>query len=128
MLGASRLRLCLMLLAESLVLCIAGAAGGVLVASWLLDVVRVQRPVGLPRTDEVGIDVTAFLFACMLTVVCSVACGIVPALRLSTGTSANALKGGGRASTLIPRASTAGSGPSCPARRPGTNVGGSKPV
>jgi putative ABC transport system permease protein len=95
-LGASWLRLCLMLLAESLVLSIAGAAGGVLVAYWLLDIVRVHLPVGLPRIDEVVVDVTALLFACTLTVICTVACGLVPAWRLSKGASANALKDGGR--------------------------------
>jgi putative ABC transport system permease protein len=99
-LGSSRLRLCITLLGESVVLAGLGSAGGILLAFWLLDAVRVHLPVGLPRIDEVAVDLPTLLFALVVTLLCAVLCGLAPAWRLSGADPAEALKDGGHGSTV----------------------------
>jgi len=55
-LGASRWRLVRQLLAESLLLGIAGGAGGVLAASTAVDLVTSALPTGFPRADQIALD------------------------------------------------------------------------
>ena len=73
------------LLGESFVLASVGSAGGILLAFWLLDAVRVHLPVGLPRIEEVAVDLPTLLFALFVTLLCAMACGLAPAWRLSGG-------------------------------------------
>jgi putative ABC transport system permease protein len=51
-LGASRSQLARVPIVESLVIAVLGAAGGTLLAIWLLDVIRVNTPVALPTHPQ----------------------------------------------------------------------------
>lgn len=55
-LGATRQRLVRLWLAEGLLLALGGAAAGVLLANWGLDLLRALAPADLPRLDEVRLD------------------------------------------------------------------------
>lgn len=79
--GASRGRLARLLLLESLVVSVAGAALGVLLASWGVDLFLSVAPPGIPRMDEIGVDWRVLLFAVGLTVVTAILIGGIPAIR-----------------------------------------------
>ncbi|MGH9793643.1 MAG: ABC transporter permease, partial [Candidatus Acidiferrales bacterium] len=95
-LGASRSRLCLGLIGESAVLAGLGAAGGVLLAQWLVSAVRGHLPLGLPRVDEVAVDVPSLCFAVGATLACALLCGLAPGWRLSNAAPADVLRDGSR--------------------------------
>lgn len=80
-LGASRGRLALQLLAESLILACLGGALGVLVALGGLRVLLALNPTSLPRLAEVSLSAPVLAFALILTVVTGVAFGVLPALQ-----------------------------------------------
>jgi putative ABC transport system permease protein len=80
-LGASVMRLAASLLAESLVIAIAGSCLGLLMA-WAC--VRVLRTTGanlIPRVQDVTIDWHVFVFASLLSLVVALLAAIVPARR-----------------------------------------------
>ncbi|ACB75157.1 ABC transporter permease [Opitutus terrae] len=62
-LGAGRGRLIALLLAESSLLGLVGAAAGAVVAAWSIDAVRTWLPAGLPRLDSLALDRRALGFA-----------------------------------------------------------------
>lgn len=66
-------------LRESLLLALAGGAGGVLVAYGTLRLLLAAAPVDLPRLDEVTVDRAVLAASFGLTLVCGVLCGLVPA-------------------------------------------------
>ena len=79
--GASRARLARLLLIESLIVALAGAGFGLLLASWGTDAFLAVAPSSIPRLDEVGVDWRVLLFALGLTALTVVIIGAVPALR-----------------------------------------------
>lgn len=95
-LGAGRSRVIRQLLTESLVLTLAGALLGVLVALGLLRVLLALAPPTLPRTAGVGIDVPVLLFTLGLSVATALLFGLVPALSASKGDLRGSLAEGGR--------------------------------
>jgi predicted permease len=95
-LGASRGRLLRLLAAENLVLALAGGAGGLALAAWGIRLLTAfQPPIDLPLSLAVSTDARAFGFAAMLAAVCSVAFGLVPALRATRLDLVSALKSDG---------------------------------
>jgi predicted permease len=100
-LGASRARMAAELVVESLLLGLAGAAGGVLVAEVGLAVLRRMAPVALPRAGDIGIGVVVLLVTLAIAVVTSLLFGLVPALRCRVFDVA-VLRDGGRSSTDAP--------------------------
>ena len=60
--GASRCRIVRQLFTESLLLAVAGAAGGVLLAAWGTTALPALAPAGLPRIDQIGLDERTLLF------------------------------------------------------------------
>src|SRR5205814_3488851 len=79
-LGATRLRLMRQLLAENLVVALLGGACGLLLARLGIGVLDWLRPVHLPRQSEIAIDGVVMVWTAGLTMVSSIAFGLVPAL------------------------------------------------
>lgn len=82
-LGAGRRGLVSYLLAENLVLAIAGGAAGLVLAAWGVDTLKWLAPANLPRIDEVAFDRPAFLFSLGLVGLTTLLFGLGPSIRLS---------------------------------------------
>jgi putative ABC transport system permease protein len=80
-LGASRSRLMRQTLTEALLLAIAGAAAGCLLAELLLRIFIAIAPTGLPFLAQAQLDVRIILFTVLLALLCAAIFGIVPALQ-----------------------------------------------
>ena len=106
-LGAGRARLGGELLLESVVLGLAGGAGGLLLAWGGIRLLRSLEPRGLPRLDEIGLDPEVLLFTLGVSLVAPVLFGALPAVRLKLSDLVAALKEesrGGTAGTRSRRA------------------------
>ena len=98
-LGASRGRIFSQFLTESLVLAVLGGAGGVLLASVIIDVVQaVMPPVGtmLPSEANIRISVPVLIFTIAITVIAGVLFGSMPAWQATRLDLNEVLKLGGR--------------------------------
>jgi putative ABC transport system permease protein len=102
--GASRGRLVRLFLTESLVLALAGAVVGVLVAVLSVKALIAGSPVHIPRADAVGIDATVLVFATLVAAFTALAFGLVPALLTSRAELQDALKDGSKGSGAHGRA------------------------
>jgi predicted permease len=80
-LGASRGRLMRQTLTEALLLAIAGASAGCLLAELLLRIFIAIAPTGLPFLAQAQLDVRIILFTVLLALLCAALFGIVPALQ-----------------------------------------------
>ena len=78
-LGASAGRLARQFAAESLLLALAGGAGGLLVASWGMSAVRQLAANLLPRAENLAIDWRVFLFAFGLAAAAAALSALAPA-------------------------------------------------
>ncbi|MEX2303348.1 MAG: ABC transporter permease [Bryobacterales bacterium] len=83
-LGASRGRIARELLAESLMLGLAGGVLGLLFARAGIGLLRALAPATLPRVAEIGIDPVVLLFALGISVLTGLLFGVIPVLRLRT--------------------------------------------
>ena len=79
-LGAGRGRLVRQLLAESVVLSIAGGAAGLLLGSWGVRALMTVAPADLPRADAVQMDATILAFSIGLSIVAGIVFGTAPAI------------------------------------------------
>ena len=82
-LGAGRPALVRMLVAESLVLAVGGAALGLLLANWGVHGLRAWSPGGIPRLGDVVLDGPVLLFAGGLALGVTLLFGLVPAMRVT---------------------------------------------
>ncbi len=98
-LGASRRQLLRQLLIESLLLGALGAAGGLLLASWGVDLMLSAIPVELPFWLRFEFDPRVFGFVAALAVIGSILCGIFPAWQASRPGLIDEIKEGGRTSS-----------------------------
>lgn len=96
-LGAQRGRIVRQLLIESVVLAVAGAAAGVVLAYWGVELLRAMGPGDLPRLHEVGVDAGALGFAALLAAASTLVFGLTPALQLIVQDLVTPLTEGGRA-------------------------------
>jgi predicted permease len=80
-LGASRGRLMRQTLTEAVLLAIAGAAAGCLLAELLLRVFIAIAPTGLPFLIQAELDVRIIVFTVLLAFLCAALFGILPALQ-----------------------------------------------
>jgi putative ABC transport system permease protein len=101
--GAGRPRLIRQLLTESLLLAVAGAAAGVLIAYASLDSLIALIPLSLPANSPVSINATVLAFSLGLTMVTAILFGLAPALKLSRAprTITTTLAVGGRGGPLL---------------------------
>jgi putative ABC transport system permease protein len=97
--GASRVRLVRLFLTESLVLAVAGAVVGLVVAVLSVKALMAVSPVRIPRADAVGIDGLVLVFATVVAAVTALAFGLIPALSMSRSALQDALKDGGKGSS-----------------------------
>lgn len=97
--GAGRARLLRQMITEGLLLALAGAGGGVLLAWSVLDLMRTFLIKALQRGADVHLNWTV-LSACVgLAIVASLAASLYPALKLSGVDPNTALRAGGSAGT-----------------------------
>jgi predicted permease len=95
--GAARSRLLGQVLTEGIFLAAIGAAAGVLIASILLDVMRVFLIKALARGADIHMNWTVLAAAIGVAVTVSLLASLYPALRLSSVDPNRALKAGGNA-------------------------------
>lgn len=96
-LGAGRSRLMRQLLAESLVVALAGGAAGLGLAHWLLRVLLALAPAALPRAADIGLDLRAVAFVLALSLCTPFLFGLPPSLKASRTNLIDLLRTGGRA-------------------------------
>ena len=82
-LGASRAGIVRQVLAESLVIALAGAAAGLLLAQWLVPAAVAYLPSIVSRADSAGIDAVVAGFAVLLAAGTAAVSGLLPAIRQS---------------------------------------------
>ncbi|MBS1791427.1 MAG: ABC transporter permease [Acidobacteria bacterium] len=95
-LGAGSWRVARQLIVENLMLTLAAAGLGALLASFGVDLLLQLEGGSLPRLNPVGVDGRVLLFACALAVLIGVGLGCLPALRFGKQDFQTALKDGGR--------------------------------
>ena len=100
-LGASRGRIARALLSESVVLALAGGAGGVLLAGATVGLLRRIAPRNLPRVDEIALDPQVLLFAVAVSVLSGLLFGLFAVLKFGSP-SVTALREGGRSASDTP--------------------------
>jgi predicted permease len=98
-LGASRARLLRQMLTESVVLALAGGAVGVALARVGLQVLVALAGDSIPRADGIALDPRVLAFSALVSLATGVAFGLLPAVRVSRGEMAEALRDGARGST-----------------------------
>src|SRR5438270_11185777 len=94
--GASRARVLRQMLTESILLSAIGGIAGLVLSSWLTDLLMSMLPEGAPRLEQVGIDYRVLTFALGVSALTGILFGIVPALQASKLDVTSALKEGGR--------------------------------
>jgi predicted permease len=98
-LGATRSQLTRLLLAESAILALVGGALGVCLEIFGKRAFLRLVPTDLPRIESFSIDWTVLVFASLVTLIATFACGLAPAWLLSRSDLRDALVSGGRGST-----------------------------
>ena len=102
-LGASRRRIVSLLVAESLVLSLAGAALGMLVSIWTVDLLRTSNAWGIARLNEIEINGWVLAFTTVIACVAGVLTGLMPAFQASRSDLVPALREGERGVAGTPR-------------------------
>jgi putative ABC transport system permease protein len=98
-LGADRRRIVQQLLAESLVLSLAGGGLGVLLATWMVRAFVRSGPVIVPRIDLIGVDGRVVAFAAALSIATGIVFGLVPAIRAASPDLLSAIRQSARGAT-----------------------------
>jgi putative ABC transport system permease protein len=94
-LGAGRGHLLRQLLAESVVLGLAGGVAGLLLSAWLVVLLVRMLPGGLPRTDTITLDTTVMIVTVVASLLTGLLFGILPALQASRAKAADVIKDAG---------------------------------
>jgi predicted permease len=95
-LGARRKNILAGFLLESLVVGFAGSAIGLALAFGALHFLIAADPTGLPRLDEIGIDLPVLLFTLGLALFVSLAIGVIPMLKYFGINASTGMREGGR--------------------------------
>jgi len=95
-LGASRWHIASDFLLESVVIGLLGSGLGLLLAWGALRLLIAIAPQGLPRLQDIGIDLAVLAFTLCVSLVCSLLFGSIPALRYANARMGTGLREGGR--------------------------------
>jgi putative ABC transport system permease protein len=95
-LGASAVALGRRLLAESVLVAIAGGMLGVLLAWWCTDALTALAATSIPRIQDVTVDAGALAFTLIVSLIAGIGFGLVPAIHATRGDLHGDLKEGGR--------------------------------
>jgi predicted permease len=98
-LGASRMRLAIQLLTESVLLALIGGVLGLLLAVWGVKLLQQFGPSSLPRLQEVAIDTRVLAFTCVISIASGILFGLVPAFEIGRGHLNQSLKETGRSAS-----------------------------
>jgi putative ABC transport system permease protein len=94
--GAGRSRLVLQMIAESLVLALAGGAAGVLLAYLAIAPIQTLGATSLPRVADITLDRNVLAFAFAVTIATGFVFGLAPAWQAARGGVGAVLKDSGR--------------------------------
>ena len=97
-LGASAMRIARQTLTESLLLSFIGALAGILIAIWIVTVLKSLVSAQIPHVESVSVDSTVLLFTTVVMLLTGVLCGLAPALRGARVNLQEAIKAGSRSS------------------------------
>lgn len=103
-LGSGRARLIRQLLTEGLLLSIAGALFGILLAEAAVHYFRLRNPIAMPPGNPVSVNLAVLAFAAALAVLTALLFGLVPALKASRVDLIEGLRATGRTASFSPRA------------------------
>jgi predicted permease len=103
-LGAGRGRLVRQLLTESVILSLAGAAVGLLVAKFGMHQLLSRAPANLPLVNTVSIDGRTLALTALVALITGIVFGILPAMQMGRNDVATALRAGARGSRSRPSA------------------------
>jgi predicted permease len=95
-LGASRGRVITALAAESLVLAIAAAIVGIVVAAGIHTLLLAAAPPNMPRLESIAMDARVLAYTALVALVTALLFGIIPVWQASHSRPADALAGVGR--------------------------------
>jgi putative ABC transport system permease protein len=95
-LGATRSRIVRQTLTENLLLGSAGAAAGVLAASWMLPVIASLLPGYIPHVDDIALRSEVFGVTVGIALAASLAVGVFPSWQATSRTAMNDLRTGAR--------------------------------
>jgi putative ABC transport system permease protein len=98
-LGASHTRVMRQLITESVLLAMAGGGLGLAVTAWGTRAVVAAMPEGLPRSNEISVNLSVLLFTLGVSVAVGILFGLAPGLKGSDLNLEASLKGRGRDST-----------------------------
>jgi predicted permease len=95
-LGGARWQVARQLFSEGLLLAVAAATSGLVIALILTPVLVSMAPEALPAFGVIGIDARVFAFAIGLTMMTLLFFGVAPSLMMSSADPADAMREGGR--------------------------------
>ncbi len=101
-LGSGRVRLIRQLLTEGLLLSLAGALVGILLAMGVVHYFRILNPIEMPPGNPVSVNVQVLGFAAALAVVTALVFGMVPVMKASRVDLIDALRASGQSASFGP--------------------------
>ena len=103
--GANRGRICRQLLTESLFLSVLSGSLGVFLGTWGIRLLLKLKPENLPRSSDIGIDLTVLAFTLLATLLTGLLFGLAPAIHALSLDMNSELKQSGRHAGEAGRAS-----------------------